>query len=272
MNSADDAMRPTRSDHGAAQGRSSCGIAVMAKASNPGRTKTRLVPPLNFEEAAAFNTAFLRDVTDNLLLAGTTTNIAPYVAYGPPGTGHFFRETLSERIGLIDAWLPNFGECLLLTIEEIFRRGHTSAVVLNSDSPTLPTQLLVDTADLLAQPGERAVLGPSSDGGYYLLGLKNVHRRMFEDIAWSTERVGQQTLARAREIDLDVHVLPTWYDVDDADALRALYGELLGRSPARTSLAPYRAPHTAALMADLCDSASLFERINRQARLVEMSA
>ena len=267
-----EADSPTLTERGNSRDRPSCGIAVMAKASTPGRTKTRLVPPLDLSEAAAFNTAFLRDVTDNLLLAGTKTDIAAYVAYGPPGTGHFFRETLSEGVGLIDAWLPNFGECLLLTIEEIFRRGHTAAVVLNSDSPTLPTRLLVDTAELLAQPGERAILGPSSDGGYYLLGLKSIHRRMFEDIAWSTARVAQQTLARAREIDLDVHVLPTWYDVDDVDALRTLHGELFSRRPARSPLAPYRAPHTAALMTNLCNARNLFERINRHARLEEMSA
>jgi glycosyltransferase A (GT-A) superfamily protein (DUF2064 family) len=89
-------------------------------------------------------------------------------------------------------------------------------VVLNSDSPTLPTALLVETAEVLARPGDRAVLGPSTDGGYYLLGLKYAHARMFEDITWSTEQVAEQTLARARELGLDVHTLPACYDVDDA--------------------------------------------------------
>ncbi len=98
--------------------------------------------------------------------------------------------------------------------------------MLNSDSPTLPTALLVEAAEALAQPGERAVLGPSSDGGYYLLGIKTAHRRLFEDIAWSTERVAEQTRERAREIKLDVHTLPVWYDVDDVEGLRRLRGEV----------------------------------------------
>ena len=184
----------------------------MAKASAPGRAKTRLVPPLTFDEAAALNTAFLQDVADNVLLASRHSaphaGIAGYAAYGPPGSEEFFRRTLPASIGLIEAWLPNFGDCLFHTIQEIFARGHTAAVVLNSDSPTLPTALLVETAEALARPGDRAVLGPSSDGGYYLLGLKTAHRRMFEDIAWSTERVAGQTLERAREIGLEVHQLP----------------------------------------------------------------
>ena len=77
------------------------------------------------------------------------------------------------------------------------------------------------------------MLGPSSDGGYYLLGLKAAHRRMFEDIDWSTERVAEQTLQRAREIGLDVHILPVWYDVDDVDGLRRLDAELNGEDERR---------------------------------------
>src|SRR5712664_3659527 len=71
----------------------SCGIAVMAKASIPGRTKTRLVPPLTFEEAAAFNTAFLRDVAANIAAAGREMPIDCYMAFGPPGSNAFFEST-----------------------------------------------------------------------------------------------------------------------------------------------------------------------------------
>jgi rSAM/selenodomain-associated transferase 1 len=237
---------------------SSCGIAFMAKASAPGRAKTRLVPPLTFEEAAVLNTAFLQDVADNVLLAARAARnagIAGYAAYGPPGSEDFFRRTLPDAIGLIEAWRPNFGDCLLHTIEEIFARGHASAVVLNSDSPTLPTAFLVETAAALARPGDRAVLGPSSDGGYYLLGLKVAHRHMFENIAWSTVEVARQTLERAREIGLDVHRLPVWYDVDDVDGLRQLRAELSERPDAGRRRPdknqPHHAVHTAALMNSL---------------------
>jgi len=237
----------------------SCGIAFMAKASAPGRAKTRLAPPLTFEEAAALNTAFLQDVADNVLLAARDADrhggIAGYAAYGPPGSEDFFRRTLPGAIGLIEAWRQNFGDCLLHTIEEIFARGHASAVVLNSDSPTLPTAYLVETAAALARPGDRAVLGPSSDGGYYLLGLKAAHRHIFENIAWSTVEVAKQTLERAREIGLAVHRLPVWYDVDDVDGLRRLRAELLVRPDAQRRRPernqPRHAANTAALMNSL---------------------
>jgi rSAM/selenodomain-associated transferase 1 len=245
---------PGTSQQPAASRAASCGIAFMAKASTPGRAKTRLVPPLSFEEAAALNTAFLQDVADNVLLAARqaapSASIAGYAAYGPPGTEDFFRHTLPGAIGLIGAWLPNFGDCLFRTVEDTLARGHVSAVVLNADSPTLPTALLVETAAILARPGDRAVLGPSSDGGYYLLGLKAQHRRMFEDIEWSTERVAGQTLERACEIGLEVHTLPVWYDVDDVDDLRRLHAELCGddASDRRPAHAPHQAVATAKLM------------------------
>ena len=257
----------------------SCGIAFMAKASAPGRTKTRLVPPLTFDEAAALNTAFLQDVADNVLLAADRAvpdaGIAGYAAFGPPGSEDFFRRTLPPAIGLIEAWLPNFGDCLLHAITEIFARGHRSAVVLNSDSPTLPTALLSETAEALARPGDRAVLGPSSDGGYYLLGLKVAHRRLFEGIAWSTERVAEQTLDRAREIGLEVYRLPVWYDVDDAESLRRLQNELIRSEAPRRRLDRqqlHHASHTAALLSDLRRQRDFSRRIEGSMQVEELRA
>ena len=171
-----------------------CGIAVMAKASIPGCTKTRLVPPLTFEEAPQCNTAFLRDVADNILAASTRASIGGYVAYSPAHSRPFFEATLRCEVALIEACYPNFGDCLACAIARLLERGHLAAVVLNSDSPTLPTSLLVESAEVLARPGDRVVLGPALDGGYYLLGVKSEYHRLFQDIAWSTEHVAQQTL------------------------------------------------------------------------------
>lgn len=247
----------------------------MAKASAPGRAKTRLVPPLTFDEAAALNTAFLCDVADNVLLAARHATahggIAGYAAFGPTGSEDFFRHILPGAIGLIGAWLPNFGDCLFHTIEQIFARGHGAAVVLNSDSPTLPTALLIETAAVLARPGDRAVLGPSTDGGYYLLGLKAPHRRMFDDIAWSTERVAEQTLQRAGEIALEVHTLPVWYDVDDVQGLRRLNAELRGEDQSgHDGHAPHHAMQTTKFIGRLRQEHDFDSRIGRLMQTDEM--
>lgn len=243
--------------------RSSCGIAVMAKASQPGFSKTRLCPPLTPKEAADFNTAFLQDVAANILCAAMSIEIDGYMAYSPSGHAPFFKSILPDRIGLLESWLPDFGDCLFSAITQLLDRGYQGAVVLNSDSPTLPTSLLVETAEVLARPGDRVVLGPSIDGGYYLLGLKWPHKRMFEDIDWSTERVARQTLERAHELGLDVHALPAWYDIDDVEALRTLHAELCANIRLTAELQPYNASKTSALLRTLIEVTDLSERLER---------
>ena len=242
-----------------------CGIAVMAKASIAGRTKTRLVPPLTFAEAAQCNTAFLRDIADNILDASTEASIAGYIAYSPAHARPFFQENLPREIGLIEACYPTLGECLDDTITQLLERGHRSAVVLNSDSPTLPTSLLVETAQVLARPGDRAVFGPALDGGYYLLGLKAKHHRLFQHIAWSTDRVAHQTLERAAELDLPVHILPTWYDVDDVAGLKILRAELFEGQSFAPGLGPAQPRHTRALIQSLVEASDLKDRLSLNA-------
>jgi len=229
--------------------RDACAMAVMGKASIPGRAKTRLVPPLTPEEAARLNTAFLQDIVANIRMAARAVAVQPYVAYGPIGSEAFFREHLAPDVGLLESCLPNFGDCLYLAIETLLARGFSSVCVINSDSPTLPTEQLIAAARHLAQPGDRAVLGPSLDGGYYLLGLKAPHRRLFEGIAWSTASVFEQTRQRAAQLRLPVVLLEPWYDVDDIESLRRLYAELSAPSGAVPAAGIYAAPHARAALA-----------------------
>jgi rSAM/selenodomain-associated transferase 1 len=242
----------------------------MAKAPAPGRAKTRLVPPLTHAQAAALSTAFLRDVAANIVAAQAQASIAGYVAFGPPGpdSARFFERILPAGFELLEAWYPNLGDCLFSAIEQLLGRGHAGAVVLNSDSPTLPTSLLVEAAERLARPGDRAVLGPSVDGGYYLLGVKQAHRRLLEDIAWSTEHVARQTLDRAAEIGLRVDVLTAWYDVDDAESLKTLHSELCEGAAFSAGLPSHAAPNSAALMRSLAGAGDLTGRL---ASLVDLN-
>lgn len=230
----------------------SCAIAVMAKASVPGRVKTRLIPLLGAEHAACLNTAFLQDMSGNLLQAGTTARIAPYIAYAPAGTEKFFRDHVSRCVGLMECDFPDFGECLFRAITKMFGLGHFTACVLNADSPTLPTRYLIEAAHALARPGDRAVIGPSTDGGYYFLGLKKPHRQLFENIDWSTPRVCEQTRRRAAMLGLEVYSLDPWYDVDDAAGLRQLVPQLLSAARPSAAGSPiYAARHTRAALNSL---------------------
>src|SRR5262249_60322193 len=110
---------PRTEKRGRPRGR--CGDAPLAMPSPPRRATPRRAPPLTFEQAAVLNTAFIREVAGNLLLAGRYAPIAGYVAFAPAGTEELFHRMLPPDIGLI---IPNLGDCFLCPIAEKFGRGH----------------------------------------------------------------------------------------------------------------------------------------------------
>jgi rSAM/selenodomain-associated transferase 1 len=228
-----------------------CAIAVMAKAPRVGDAKTRLVPPLSPAEAARLSACFIRDATENIAAAAQQAALEGYVAYSPPDAEAEFALLLADGTGLLPSRRNGLGASLYDAAEDLLAAGYGSTCLVNSDSPTLPTSLLVDAARALSLPGDRIVLGPAEDGGYYLIGLKQAHARLFEDVAWSTPLVFAQTVERAREIGLEPLVLPMWYDVDDLESLQRLNAELLGEDDKVDRGAVYRAPHTAAFLRDL---------------------
>jgi rSAM/selenodomain-associated transferase 1 len=243
--------------------RSTCAIAVMAKASIAGSTKTRLVPPLTEEEAATLNTVFLRDAADNILAAAAFANISGWMAYAPTGSQPFFRAHLPDSIGLLETVAPTLGECLFHASAMFLEAGHAAVCLINSDSPTLPVGYLIAAATALAAAGDRVVLGPSTDGGYYLIGLKRPHAEVFENIAWSTDQVFVQTRMRATALGLPIVELPTWYDVDDAEALQVLLDELLnGRGFREVGSNPTRANWTRGYISTLVETRDLRARLN----------
>jgi rSAM/selenodomain-associated transferase 1 len=229
-----------------------CAVAIMAKASVAGTVKTRLVPPLSEGEAAELNTSCLADVAANIVVAAAQAPIQGFAAYHPLGSERFFEDLLPDGFKLLPPKEPTLGRSLLHAAHDLLAAGYASVCLVNADSPTLPTDLLVRAVRRLAEPGDRVVLGPAADGGYYLIGLKRFHQRLFEAIDWSTERVYRQTIMRADEIGLPVASLPEWYDVDDVETLAVLAQELLsGSDGVKVYRGGYPAPSTAAFLAKL---------------------
>jgi rSAM/selenodomain-associated transferase 1 len=239
-----------------------CAVAIMAKASVAGDVKTRLVPPLTCEQAAELNTCCLADIAANIAAAAASVPIRGFAAYHPAGSEEFFEDLLPDGFKLLPPKEPTLGRSLLHAARDLFAAGYGSVCLVNGDSPTLPTGLLVEAARRLQAPGDRVVLGPAADGGYYLIGMKQFHERLFEAIDWSTERVYRQTVMRAGEIGLPVAALAEWYDVDDEVSLTLLASELLpGPSAARCYNGGYPAPRTAALLAKLAATNSAVRRL-----------
>ena len=229
-----------------------CALTVMAKAPVPGKVKTRLSPPLTPLQAAELNADFLRDTLASLGDAAQASRARCVVSYTPVGQEAAFTGILPESTLLLPQRGDGFGERLLTTAADLFACGFNAVCLIDSDSPTVPTSEFVRAVKaLLPVPGQVedcAVLGRSTDGGYYLLGLTRPHAQLFEAISWSTELVGDETAERARELGLLVVELRTWYDVDDAASLDRLRREMAGE---RGVPAGYAAPNTRAFLLGL---------------------
>jgi len=229
-----------------------CALVVMAKAPRPGKVKTRLSPPLTPEQASELNICFIRDTTENIQHVTQNSNSAGLVAYTPVGDEAAFDGLLPSGFQLLPQRGQGFGERLLCVCEDLFAAGFGSVCLIDSDSPTMPQHALLQAVERLSRAGDRMVLGGSDDGGYYLLGIKRLHPRLFEQIDWSTERVFHQTLERAKAIGLQAELLPAWYDVDDAGTLERLRLELAEHKAARSEAAGYDARHTRMFLRSLC--------------------
>jgi rSAM/selenodomain-associated transferase 1 len=197
-------------------------LVIMAKQPAVGQTKTRLCPPLTPAEATELYEAMLRDT---IALAAGLEGVRLAIAVTPPeGIGFFRRISPADTILLPVAGV-DIGDCLRQVLQQMLAAGHCPVIALNSDGPTLPAAFLRQAIAELA--GADVVLGPSEDGGYYLIGLTKPRPELFSDIEWSSARVTPQTLSRAEAMGLTVALLPVWYDVDTAADLDRLREELL---------------------------------------------
>jgi uncharacterized protein len=223
-----------------------CALAVMTKAPLAGSVKTRLVPPLTLNEAAELNKCFLSDTAAAISSVTIKADALGIAVYTPTGAESAYIDILPPNFSLLAQRDEGFGRRLYFAAVDLFKCGFESVCLIDSDSPTVPAGNFMQAVKLLSCPGDRIVLGPCDDGGYYLIGLKKPHRELFRRIDWSTELVLAQTRQRAREIGLEIKVLPTGYDVDEGSSLHRLRKELL----ADTASADI-APHTRKLLAKL---------------------
>ena len=219
----------------------SVAIAIMAKAPRAGQVKTRLCPPLTAEEAAALYRSFL---ADKIAQIRTLRAARPAIAFTPEDERGAF-ESLAPGFHLVLQRGPDLGSRLLNGLTELLGDGTTAAVAVDSDTPTLPTAFLQQAIDLLVLGQVDVVLGPTEDGGYYLIGVRRAHPELFSGIPWSTPGVLSETLARAGAAGLRTVCLPPWFDVDtpaDLQRLRAALAHPGGEAEHTRKFLTTRAP------------------------------
>ena len=217
-------------------------VAIVCKTPEPGRSKTRLSPPLRPDECAAISACFIMDLAGTIARLADDGGVTGCALYTPVGSEEALRALLPEGFGIVPQRGDGFGERLLHGTQDLLV-NHAGAILVNSDSPTLPLSVLRAAVAAVAS-GDRVVLGPAHDGGYTLIGLSRLHARVFEDIPWSTPAVHRLTVERAAEIGVPVVDVGGWYDVDDAPSLRMLEDELSGRRLAFADVDGADAPAT----------------------------
>lgn len=204
-------------------------IGIVCKAPKSGATKSRLAVSIGADAAAQLASCFLRDVAAAIEAVPEQMGRRGYGVYAPAGTEDDFRRLFPPSFGLVLQANADLGNVLFGATQDLLATSHDCVILVNGDSPTLPTRLLIQAIERLRMPGDRLVLGPAADGGYYLIGLKYPHRAVFTDISWGTASVARTTLQRAQGAALESALLPEWYDVDDAESYRWLRDELAGR-------------------------------------------
>lgn len=204
-----------------------CALAVMVKAPRAGEVKTRLSPPLDSQQAAALNIAFLRDTIECLKQVQATVSAQVVISYTPVGAEANFAGIVPDDVPLISQRGDGFGERLHYAAEDLFAAGFRAVCLIDSDSPTVPVHAYVEAVQRLLSDENCAVMGRCDDGGYYALGLNALHAQLFQNIAWSTGAVAEQTRQKAGEIHLPLYSLPAWFDVDDRQTLTRVYRELV---------------------------------------------
>ena len=197
-------------------------LAIMAKAPRVGAVKTRLCPPLRPPEAAELARCFLLDTVERVrMVAGAQ----PITAYTPPEALSQFEEA-APGFTLLPQRGRDLGERQSHLAQDALGLGLQAVLIIGTDSPTLPRECLDEAVSLVMARDVDVVLGPTEDGGYYLIGLRAPHPGLFEGIPWSTPAVLSRILERAHRLGLRAACLPTWFDVDTGADLERLRTEL----------------------------------------------
>src|SRR5581483_10650974 len=164
-------------------------LGIMCKAPRPGGTKTRLGALIGDISAARLSECFLRDVAAAIEAVPEELGRKSYAIYAPADAERELRRILPASFDLLMKIDVQLGNVLHGAVRDLLVLGHDCVVLINGDSPTLPSRYLRDAVEALRRAGDRMVLGPAADGGYYLIGIKFHHRQLFLDIPWCTDAV-----------------------------------------------------------------------------------
>ncbi len=208
-------------------------LIIFAKDPIPGKVKTRLTPHITPTEAAELYKAFITDIICNTLKLKCEQVT---IAYTPSNAEAAFHSICGQSVNYLPQKGHNLGERMKNAFKHSFAKGSERTVIIGTDSPTLPSSYIQKAFDALNEVP--VTIGPTFDGGYYLIGLSEQNNAIFDDIDWSTSKVFGQTLARIHAMNKQLYALPPWYDVDTPDNLEFLRSHIQAMKQSGTSDLP----------------------------------
>lgn len=192
-------------------------LIVVVKNPIPGAVKTRLQTRYTPDQAARLYTAFVKDTLD---IAQSIPIDKRIIAFDPPDA----QEAVQKICGNDWEYWPqvqeDLGQRMYQALLQAHNTGSDRAILIGTDIPTLPTSHISEAFTLLQN--KDVVLGPSTDGGYYLVGLSKPCPEIFENISWSTPSVLSETIQSLRKQNYSLGLVPPWYDVDTPEELALL--------------------------------------------------
>lgn len=197
-------------------------LILFARAPVPGRVKTRLMPDLTPDQAGGVYRAFVQDLLES---TGRLEDVRRVVGCDPSAGDPFFR-SLAKRyaVDLVDQRGVDLGRRMHNALSDELTGGKNPVVLIGTDCPTLPITIVREAFTRLESVD--LVLGPSLDGGYYLIGCSGGPPPVFDGIPWGTDRVLALTLEKLARLGTPSALLPFWYDVDSIQDLRFLSAHL----------------------------------------------
>jgi len=209
-------------------------LGIFVRHALPGRVKSRLAASVGAQRAAELYQAFVADTLDLLRDAADRRFVC--LAPADQAARQWCQNLARDNFAIWPQPEGSLGRRLHAFLAEFLQNPDDAAVVIGSDSPTLPRCFLEQAFASLRQ--QDVVLGPATDGGYYLVGLRGRTQPIFDGIDWGTPQVLRQTIERLQDCRATLALLPVWYDVDTLDDLRWLAAHLLALRRAQARLPP----------------------------------
>ncbi|MFQ5443639.1 MAG: TIGR04282 family arsenosugar biosynthesis glycosyltransferase [Nitrospinales bacterium] len=191
-------------------------LILFARVPALGKVKTRLESLLDQETVFQLYKHFLDDSIEKIR---SVKGVDSWVGVYPPQDINYFQDIASQGcITVITQEGDDLGDRMRNTIAQRLREDYEKVIIIGSDSPSLPVTYI----EKAFQSDKDIVIGPSTDRGYYLIGMNRVLFDIFDGVPWGTENVLDATLERVKQVGASLELLPVWYDVDRPEDLRFL--------------------------------------------------